>query len=605
MLTPEDIQKLKSASGNGGIPANQAMSDQQFSNWAKPTDPSIVDRAKSAVGNYFGRVAGDIGNTIKTEGDALNQKTPISAPKAVEKGLQVAGSAFGAAVSPITELFTPAVKWVMENNNPNDPAFKALKGLTSLAEKYPNASKDIASVANIAFAPSIMEGAQKTLESGVTMAKNAVTSPLSKEIANSTTGMQANYTETLPNVKFDGSQVLPKDLTDHVIGDIVGKLNMENSHVYNPELAKVVEGLKGQDFSSLKDIQTKVHEAITEGSNVVKPIVNAGEGAVSSTGENIMNRVARLTPNEADKFKAMTGMSHGEYLQRTGNFGTPEKIIENEAVKFTKSLQTVDKAMADLPGEYKPQPLTTALDELSGREGRVSSPGAPSPDLARVKFLQGKAKTSGLNMSEINEVKRIYEKNVKLDYLRQNLPEKVARANAIDSALRKWQFSQAEKLGLKNLPELNKQTQASKFIIDKLGKQLIGKTGNNMITLTDWIMLAGGEPTSVSAFLTKKLFSSKAVQARIAKMLSGEPDITQLEAVYGGKQGLPAKINGVDYSTTPQNPNKFNPIPLPEKNPNPLGNPAGKIFNQSKIDTTLKLIGRGENPIRLGAPKKK
>ena len=96
--------------------------------------------------------------------------------------------------------------------------------------------------------------------------------------------------------------------------------------------------------------------------------------------------------------------------------------------------------------------------------------------------------------------------------------------------MRNWQFNQAEQLGLKNLPELNKQTQISRDLINSLGKQVTGKTGNDLLGLTDWIILAHGDPTAIAGFLTKKGFSNKAVQSGVAKLLAKSPSIAEKTA---------------------------------------------------------------------------
>lgn len=260
----------------------------------------------------------------------------------------------------------------------------------------------------------------------------------------------------------------------------------------------------------------------------------AGEGIsavakLKPKPEAIMNRVARLTPTDARKFEQLAGKSHGQYLKETGNFGSPEQIIENEAKKFVTSVKDVDDTLAKLPGQFKARPLKTALKELVEREKRVSSPGAPSKDLDRSIFLQKKHNTTGLTMSEINEAKRLYERNVKLEFNKLMSPEGVARSTNVDRALRAWQLDEAKKLGFKNLDVLNKQTQLSKFIVDNLGKQLTGKSGNEAVNLTDWIVLSGGDPTAVSAFLAKRIFSNKGVQSRIAKALTKEAPIGQVK----------------------------------------------------------------------------
>jgi len=128
-------------------------------------------------------------------------------------------------------------------------------------------------------------------------------------------------------------------------------------------------------------------------------------------------------------------------------------------------------------------------------------------------------------MGEINMVKRLYEKNVKLGYNKMMNADKVEQATNIDNSLRNWQVNQAQELGFNNIAELNKQTQISKFLIDKLGDQVVGQNGLNGIGLTDWIVLGGGNPQAVAGFLTKKFFSSKSVQAKIAEYLNKGKDV--------------------------------------------------------------------------------
>ena len=235
---------------------------------------------------------------------------------------------------------------------------------------------------------------------------------------------------------------------------------------------------------------------------------------------SIMDRVARLKPTDATKFKKLAGKSHGEYLRETGNFGTPEKIIENEAKKFAKSIKSVDKTLAKLKGTFKDGSIDDALNGILDKAKSTSGANVKSPYLKRVTELLEKNNKVGLDMTEINEVKRLFEKNVKLGYNKLTNGDMVERATNIDNALRKWQVSKAKELGFKNIDKLNKQTQLSKFIVDKLGDQVVGKNGLNGVGLTDWIMLSGGDPPAVGGFLTKKVFSSNTVQSKIAQMVN-------------------------------------------------------------------------------------
>ncbi len=208
----------------------------------------------------------------------------------------------------------------------------------------------------------------------------------------------------------------------------------------------------------------------------------------------------------------------------------------------------MDTELAKLPGVYKSKELDTVLEDLVKREAEI---GVPNEESAGVFSLYNKNKTqNGLSMQDGNEAKRLYERNVKLGYQKENNTIGITRATRLDTALRNWQLKTAKKLGLTNLDDLNKQTQLSKFIVNKLGKQLTGKTGNDAISLTDWVILSGGDPTAITAFFLKKGLLNKGFQSSIAKMISKKSPTEAIKAKFGGKTGLPAKLPNIDYGTT-------------------------------------------------------
>jgi len=294
---------------------------------------------------------------------------------------------------------------------------------------------------------------------------------------------------------------------------------------------------------------------------VVEKVVSTGEnllGKITPESSEIMNRVARLNPTDANKFKELSGgKTVGEYLTETGNFNRPDKIVVNEATKFANSVKSVDDALAQLPGTFQAGPIEDALTSLVSKAESVSGKNVPSPYLNRTKELLNKYNTTGLDMSEINEVKRLYEKNVKLGYDKRLNPDKVELATNIDNSLRTWQVNQAEQLGFKNIAELNKQTQLSRFIIDNLGDKLVSQGLLNGVSLTDWIMLSGIDVTGVGGYLTKKFFSDPGIQAKIAELLNksdvkgiitpdiGPSKVLQLPAPAAGspQSGIDIPIN--------------------------------------------------------------
>jgi len=325
-----------------------------------------------------------------------------------------------------------------------------------------------------------------------------------------------------------------------------------------PELFKVKEALgiasaSGQiagDILATNQVTKGAQKIADVSKNTVKPVISnvvdkTGEVAskvksvVGDSPESIMQRVARVSKGKQARFEQMSGESIGGYLTKRGIFGNIDDITTKLYERFIKSRNTADEAFSKLTGTYSPTPVKTALKELFDRETRVSSPGAQSPNLSRISDLLKKFDRQGLTMKEINEVKRLFEKNVKVDYLKSisSNPEGVVRATNLDSAIRKWQLEQAKTLGLKNLDIINNETRFAKQLLDDIGQEYAGAAGNNAMTITDWIMLSGGDVAAISGFLAKKGFSNKSVQSAIAKWLNkGKEVMGDVKADIGTSQ---------------------------------------------------------------------
>jgi len=309
--------------------------------------------------------------------------------------------------------------------------------------------------------------------------------------------------------------------------------------VISGEILGADQAVKGAKF-----LDTKARQAVDEVSKFGSDLATEAE-ALRPDSSRIMDRVARLKPTDATKFKNMTGKTQGEYLNETGNFGAPDKIIQNEATKFVQTLNSKDAELAKLPGIYKDNSITEAAKELVKKAQAESSGGVKAPYLKQALELQAKAVGDGVNQAEINILKRLFEKHVKLGYNKLTADSSVIKkATNIDTALRQFQDETAKSVGFTNLPEINKQIQTSKFLVDKLGDEIVGKNGLNELGLTDWIMLSGGDATSVAGFLTKKFFSDKGVKAKVAEMFSqAEPKGTPKPQVKLTPEGLERQVS--------------------------------------------------------------
>lgn len=289
-------------------------------------------------------------------------------------------------------------------------------------------------------------------------------------------------------------------------------------------------------------------EVVSKGKNAVGNGIKKVAEKVTPDPAVLMQRVARVSKGKQAAFKDTAGESVGEYLVNRGIFGTQDEVATKLFNRFQNSKQTADDALAKLQGRYKSEPVKTALDQLLEKKLKVSSPGAIDPEFNKVKELFNKNEKVGLSMSEINEVKRLYERGVKLDFVKENLPTEVQRASNIDNAIRSWQFEQADRLGLKNLPEINKETRLARQLLDDIGAENAGSAGNNLISLTDWVMLAGGDPTAIGGFLIKKGLTSQTAMSAVAKKVSPKIKVSESLAVMEAPKFDPKIKSFADFN---------------------------------------------------------
>lgn len=425
----------------------------------KPTDKGYVSNVASAIGNDLSSRFADIGNRANVNSTDISKGQQPTLGNQVATGVNIAKNVFGATANAIEQpiLQAPGVK---------QAATAIGEGMNWLTTSDLSPIKHLGDII----------GSNKTLQAAT------------------------HLYDTNPSFK---------DTVD-ALGNAV-RLGADVSAIYN-----------SANFTA--NVTNKI---IQTAKSEVSPLIDAAKAKVASSVEStpadIMNRVARIKPTDATKFEKLSGKTVGQYLTDTGNFGAPDKILTTEAQKFAASIQSVDTELAKLPGVYKTGAITDALKGLAEKAKAISSENVQAPLMNEVRSLVAKYNADGLSMADINTVKRLYEREVKLGYKgvgAQVNPEAVARATNIDSALRNWQVSKAAELGFTNIADINKQTQLSKFVLNKLGDQVVTQSLLNGINLTDWIVLSGGTPSSVAGLVAKKLLSSKSVQARIAKLLN-------------------------------------------------------------------------------------
>lgn len=404
---------------------------------------------------------------------------------------------------------------------------------TNVVTDYVNAGKDIVDVVNkgateYANPNASVVGRMKTLgKTGLNTVgafAGALFSPLTNAVA--------------PVLKATGA--------DKPIGAAVGAVAATEPVRASIEFYKTLDPETQKGLASMFNIATAVtgQKALSYGSTVAPAVVDTvkglGKSALGSvddiasgskvlaakvlpTSEGIMQRVARIPKSRQQLFERVSGgESVGKYLEKRGMFNAPDELVPKLYERFTQSRNAADDGLAKLPGTYKDATIGNALSQLLTREKAVSLPGVASKDLSRVRQLVEKYEKGGLNMSEINETKRLFERNVKLGYQKSitTQPEKIAQATNLDTKLREWQIAKAKELGFKELPDINKETQLARQLADDLGKEIAGIGGNNALGLTDAILIAGGDPAAIAMLITKKTAGSKVAQAKVAEWLS-------------------------------------------------------------------------------------
>ena len=210
-----------------------------------------------------------------------------------------------------------------------------------------------------------------------------------------------------------------------------------------------------------------------------------------------------------------------QWLRERGIVGTREQTIKQTTENFKSLRQNVDEAFEKIPGNHRDPRITTVADEAA-----EFAKSTESRETGRMSQLVEKAKGEGLTMSEINEVKQFYERKIKTGYKKDptKTSEQVQRATNRDTGIREAQLEIADKGGFTNLREMHKEIQANRFLSDEIAGRMEGQGANNMMTITDLIVLIPGlvvDRSFLAGFVAKKLFSTETVRAAAAKILSG------------------------------------------------------------------------------------
>ena len=256
----------------------------------------------------------------------------------------------------------------------------------------------------------------------------------------------------------------------------------------------------------------KYLEYTSNSAKLTQDVKNGIKNKAWQWSENILQNQNRMTKKQQETFKQMAWEDQWKWMNDRW-LTNAEDLVDY----FFKSKDKVDTAMSKMKWNFTSEILTKVLDECVEYAEKTES-----PELSKLKDLQTKNAKWWITMSDINEVKRFYERNNKFDYLKNWTAEQTRLATNRDTALRDWQMKLAEENWLTNLKELNKETQASKFLADNATKRESGIKGNNPISLTDWIVVAQEWITNktLGNLVGKKVFQSAWFQRWLNRLLN-------------------------------------------------------------------------------------
>ena len=455
----------------------------------------------------------------------------------------------GTRVSPVQESADTGSVF----SEPSEPDTENTAGVAERlsdvgASSFDTIKQNIEGTGDFAGQSPIRRGVQATAEGFSTVPKGALAlapEPVREGVAKAGEVISKGF-NAMTNF-FGSSPQLQKFVTDNpeatqkieeVLGTVAGA----------GEIAGTIAGTAGavgtvnRTLAGASAGATKVATAVSTG---IKSIDNAvaelqGVTTKGATGmreavdlglapADIMQRVARISKGKQAKFEETAGQSVGEFLVERKIFGTPDDTVVSLIDNMKKSKGAVDSGLDRVKGVYKNGAVKDALDQLVAREKSVSTVGTPSRDIARITELQKLHQTTGLSLKQVNEVKRLYERNVRLNFTNplDPKPDKLTQANNIDSALRTFVENTAAKGGFDNVRALNRETRLSKQLIDDIGAENAGKGGNNVVGLTDTILFAEalGNPVAAAGLAFKKVAGSAQAQAKLAEYFSrNQPD---------------------------------------------------------------------------------
>lgn len=475
-----DLDKDIEASGlNLGKMARKLGSTRELPEYATE---GILKKAYSATANYFTGISGafkeaeQYGEEMQSRRSETENRTFLNPGRLVSRGLEEVGrpilGAIEGATAPIAKAGIAVGKAVLNDKQEEFVADTA----SNLAQKYEDFKSNLSPEARVQFDEvATLFGLGSSLTGGAAALKLGKTGIKGAKTGIKTAIESPDFKQGV-DLGFEGGQKARGAVIDTA--------------------------------ASLKTKTQKTTQGLTE---------LADKKAIE-----IINSSNKLLPSDAEKFlKLSKGQTLGEYLAKRNIIETdPEKSTIELAKRWQNVKKDFDKNFDNLSGLYRPESANTVLKELRKFYTDTES----TKQLSRVNELNSLFRERGLQPKEILELKRLYEKDIKLGYKFDKTAsgKTIARSTNRDSALRKDLYAIAKEQGFENVQDFAKEIQLAKAAADGIFKKLNRQLPNNALGLTDNLTFLAGaiEPASFILTGSKKLLELPAIKTKIAKKLA-------------------------------------------------------------------------------------
>lgn len=267
--------------------------------------------------------------------------------------------------------------------------------------------------------------------------------------------------------------------------------------------------------------------------DIKAPMTSIQQG-IWQIADTLWTNINRMTKWEINKFKTEIWVSPWKFLNDRWITQTWDELVDTLSKNLTQSRKEADKWLESIAWRFKwdtqeiatdiidtttwkyktikQDPIKTMLED---NLKNASSKGM-SKDSLKMKDLLEKYQEWWLEMKEINEAKRWFNKNNKFSYFADDTTSRKGFVTELDNTIRNWQYNKAKELWFENLKEINKQTKAYYKLLEWVTKWNEWSKWNLPIWLSDWLAF-NADP---SVFLLKQVAWSWKVKTWTLKLLN-------------------------------------------------------------------------------------